>query len=257
MKTLWLSWVIGCAVALATAVRSSRRARTTAADQDHPDSDPARRAAAAEAARGERAGRRQPGAVVGQPRRQVRRSSWAASRTYLESVGLHAREHGPHRHLRRPLRTAPAARPARRGAAEPDPRRLLLAQALASGTSITDYDSLLPLIGGALGNISDEDLPIALQLAGVVGQLRRRRRDLRGEEPDRVRARAGRRGAVAAAGRHRAQRAVRQAARPVHRHLPAAAAAALRDGQRRPAWSTAAGRPTSSPRPTPTAPPPG
>ena len=70
------------------------------------------------------------------------------------------------------------------------------------------------------------------QAARSVGQLRRRRRDVRGEEPDRVRTWVGRRGAVARAGRRRTQRAVRQAAHSVHHRLPAIAAAALRARQR-------------------------
>ena len=56
---------------------------------------------------------------------------------------------------------------------------LLAALARAAGASVQDYDDLLPLIGGALGNISDEDLPSCAPAAGVVGQLRRRRRDVR------------------------------------------------------------------------------
>ena len=199
-----------------------------------PIPHPAGRAAAAAAARGERAGRRQPAALVGQPRRQVRRSSWAASTPTWSRSGCTLENMGLIADLRRPLRTAPAARPARRGDAQLDLQALARPRRCrAAPTSPTTTTCLqVPQIGATLGNISDDDLPIALQTARLVGQLRRRRADLGGEEPDRFRAGAGRRSAVAADGRHRAQRPVRQAARPVHRRLPAAAAAPLRGGQR-------------------------
>ena len=46
----------------------------------------------------------------------------------------------------------------------------LLAQR-SSRHNIQDYDDLLPRIGGALGNISDEDLPIALRLLASSGNF--------------------------------------------------------------------------------------
>jgi hypothetical protein len=47
-----------------------------------------------------------------------------------------------------------------------------LAAAIASGAlNIQDYDGLLPQIGGALGNISDENVPIALRLLASSGNF--------------------------------------------------------------------------------------
>ena len=89
----------------------------------------------------------------------------------------------------------------------------------------------MPLIVGALGNISDEDLPIALRLLAASGNF-----DGDGETSEAKnliefgRGLGGEALSPAARG-HRAQRAVRQAARPVHHHLPAIAAAPLRAGQ--------------------------
>jgi hypothetical protein len=47
----------------------------------------------------------------------------------------------------------------------------LIAAALASGTTVEDYDHLLPYVGTALGNVSDDDLPIALKLLASSGHF--------------------------------------------------------------------------------------
>lgn len=90
--------------------------------------------------------------------------------TYLDSVGLHLQNmgliatYGDHFGPRLLLgrRAGEAQNPILQG---------LLAQAVANGTNITDYDSLLPQIVGALGNISDGDLPIALRLLAASGNF--------------------------------------------------------------------------------------
>ncbi len=89
---------------------------------------------------------------------------------YLESVGLHLENmgliatygdhYGPRLLIGR-----------RAGEAPPPTLQLLLSAALSSGTSIQDYDHLLPLIGSTLGNIADEDLPIALRLLASSGNF--------------------------------------------------------------------------------------
>jgi hypothetical protein len=89
---------------------------------------------------------------------------------YLESLGLHlenmglistyADQYGPRLLL------------GRRAGATPSPTlgALLLAASMGN-VNIQDYDHLLPIIGGALGNISDEDLPIALKLLAASGNF--------------------------------------------------------------------------------------
>jgi hypothetical protein len=60
----------------------------------------------------------------------------------------------------------------RRADTNPPPQLALLIQAaLNNGTMIDDYDHLLPIIGGALGNIADDDLPIALKLLASSGNF--------------------------------------------------------------------------------------
>jgi hypothetical protein len=60
----------------------------------------------------------------------------------------------------------------RRADSNPSPvLAALLAQALQSGSNIQDYDHLLPIIGGTLGNISDDDVPIALRLLASSGNF--------------------------------------------------------------------------------------
>lgn len=58
----------------------------------------------------------------------------------------------------------------RREGAPPSPSLQAL---IASGqaNNIQDYDALLPLIGTTLGNISDEDLPVALRLLAASGHF--------------------------------------------------------------------------------------
>ena len=87
-------------------------------------------------------------------------STWASSPTYADRV-----------------RTPPAARPhaGRRGT--PIDRSCWRRWRAAADAGVTDYASLLPFIAGALGNISDGDLRVALKLLASSGQLRRRRRD--------------------------------------------------------------------------------
>jgi len=59
-----------------------------------------------------------------------------------------------------------------RADAAPSPSlQLLLSQAVAGNVNIQDYDNLLPVIGGALGNISNDDLPAALQLLAGSGHF--------------------------------------------------------------------------------------
>ena len=59
----------------------------------------------------------------------------------------------------------------RAGTNPPPELALLIQAALGSGTIIDDYDHLLPVIGGALGNVADEDLPIALKLLASSGNF--------------------------------------------------------------------------------------
>jgi hypothetical protein len=60
----------------------------------------------------------------------------------------------------------------RREGAAPNPTlELLLTAAIAGNAPVQDYDHLLPLIGGALGNVSDEDLPLALRLLASSGNF--------------------------------------------------------------------------------------
>jgi hypothetical protein len=88
--------------------------------------------------------------------------------TYLESVGLkltnmgliatYGDHYGPRLLLGR-----------REGQAPSISLAVLLDQ--ARSTNIVDYDHLLPLIGASLGNITDEDLPIALKLLAASGNF--------------------------------------------------------------------------------------
>ena len=56
--------------------------------------------------------------------------------------------------------------------ATPSPSlQLLLSQAVAGNVNVQDYDNLLPVIGGALTNISNDDLPIALRLLAASGNF--------------------------------------------------------------------------------------
>jgi hypothetical protein len=90
--------------------------------------------------------------------------------TYLDSVGLHVQNmgliatYGDHFGPRLLLG---------RRAGEPQNPILegLIAQAVANGTSVTDYDHLLPQIATGLANISDGDLPIALRLFAASGNF--------------------------------------------------------------------------------------
>jgi hypothetical protein len=59
----------------------------------------------------------------------------------------------------------------RAGTNPPPELGLLIQAALGSGTIIDDYDHLLPVIGGALGNVADDDLPIALKLLASSGNF--------------------------------------------------------------------------------------
>jgi hypothetical protein len=60
----------------------------------------------------------------------------------------------------------------RREGATPSPSlQLLLSAAIGGNINIQDYDHLLPIIGGTLGNISDDDLPIALRLLASSGNF--------------------------------------------------------------------------------------
>jgi hypothetical protein len=90
--------------------------------------------------------------------------------TYLEKVGLHVdnmgliatySDHfGPRLLLGR--RSDVPTSPVLQG---------ILLDAVNRGVNIQDYDGLLPLIAGALGNISDGDLPIALSLLASSGNF--------------------------------------------------------------------------------------
>jgi hypothetical protein len=92
--------------------------------------------------------------------------------TYLEMVGLKLANmgliatYGDH--------WGPRLLLGRRAGETPDSNlEALLAAALQSGTNIPDYDHLLqvPQIGAALGNISDDDMPIALRLLASSGNF--------------------------------------------------------------------------------------
>jgi len=89
---------------------------------------------------------------------------------YLESLGLHLENmglistYGDH--------FGPRLLLGRRAGEMPPPSLAFLLGNLANtGTSIQNYDLLLPLIGATLGNISDEDLPIALKLLASSGNF--------------------------------------------------------------------------------------
>jgi hypothetical protein len=90
--------------------------------------------------------------------------------TYLDTVGLHVENmgliatYGDHYGPRLLLG---------RRANEPTSPILqgILLDALSRGANIQDYDGLLPVIAGALGNISDADLPIALGLLASSGNF--------------------------------------------------------------------------------------
>jgi hypothetical protein len=90
--------------------------------------------------------------------------------TYLQSLGLHLENlgliatYGDH--------WGPRLLLGRRAGSAPSPiLQLLLDNAVAGNTNIQDYDHLLPIIGAALGNISDEDVPIALRLLASSGNF--------------------------------------------------------------------------------------
>lgn len=60
----------------------------------------------------------------------------------------------------------------RRAGSNPTPQLGLIIQAaIASGTNVEDYDHLLPYIGNVLGDIADDDLPIALKLLASSGHF--------------------------------------------------------------------------------------
>jgi hypothetical protein len=90
--------------------------------------------------------------------------------TYLSSVGLHVDSmgliatYGDHFGPRLLLgrRAGTPTSPVLQG---------LLLEAVNNGANIQDYDGLLPLIAGALGNIDDQDLPIALGLLASSGNF--------------------------------------------------------------------------------------
>jgi hypothetical protein len=90
--------------------------------------------------------------------------------TFLESVGLHVDSmgliatYGDH--------FGPRLLLGRRAGEVPSPTLgPLLAGLLNGGTTVTDYDHLLPLIAASLSNIADEDLPIALKLLASSGNF--------------------------------------------------------------------------------------
>ena len=210
------------------------------------DSDRAGRAAAAEVADGERADRGQPAALVGQPRRQVHHASSRGSAHFLEGVGLKVENIGLIATLCRPVRAAPAARATARDGADQLAGAAGGAGAPRRTRARSDYNVAAAVHRRLAGQHQQRGLAAGPPAAGVVGQLRRRQPGALGSRgADQVRAGAGRRGAAPDTGRHRSHRAVRQAARSVHRHLPAAARAALRGRTARRVWSTDARPPTS------------
>jgi hypothetical protein len=90
--------------------------------------------------------------------------------TYLSSVGLHVDNmgliatYGDH--------FGPRLLLGRRSNVPTSPiLQGILLDAVNRGANIQDYDGLLPLIAAALGNISDEDLPIALGLLASSGNF--------------------------------------------------------------------------------------
>jgi len=90
--------------------------------------------------------------------------------TYLEKVGLHVDNmglistYGDH--------FGPRLLLGRRSDVPTSPiLQGILLDAVNRGANIQDYDGLLPLIAGALGNISDGDLPIALSLLASSGNF--------------------------------------------------------------------------------------
>jgi hypothetical protein len=90
--------------------------------------------------------------------------------SYLQSVGLaldnmgaiatYADRFGPRLLLGRRAENGPGPSLA-----------LLLAAAAAGDAGIQDYERLLPFLGGALGNVSDEDLPVALKVLAASGNF--------------------------------------------------------------------------------------
>jgi hypothetical protein len=90
--------------------------------------------------------------------------------SYLDSVGLHVENmgliatYGDH--------FGPRLLLGRRAGVPTSPvLQGLLLQAVNNGVNVQDYDGLLPVIAGALGNIDDEDLPIALGLLASSGNF--------------------------------------------------------------------------------------
>ena len=90
--------------------------------------------------------------------------------SFLQSVGLQVQNmgliatYGDH--------WGPRLLLGRRADSNPSPvLAALLASAVQSGANVQDYDHLLPIIGGTLGNISDDDVPIALRLLASSGNF--------------------------------------------------------------------------------------
>ena len=90
--------------------------------------------------------------------------------TYLQQVGLQIENmgliatYGDH--------WGPRLLLGQRADTAPSPSlQLLLGAAVQGSVNVQDYDHLLPVIGAALGNISNDDLPIALRLLAASGNF--------------------------------------------------------------------------------------
>jgi len=90
--------------------------------------------------------------------------------TYLQQVGLQIENmgliatYGDH--------YGPRLLLGQRADAAPSPSlQLILSAALQGSTTVQDYDHLLPYIGSTLGNVSNDDLPIALRLLAGSGNF--------------------------------------------------------------------------------------
>ena len=162
---------------------------------------------------------------------------------FLDSVGLKVVSMGLIATYGDHLRPPPAARPTRRGPAQP------LAPGAGRQRTGQQHPGLRRPAAADRQHARQHQRRRSAdcaQAARGVGQLRRRRRDVRGEEPDRVRTWVGRRGAVARAraasngARCSTSRATCSSSSTCNRCRGAARSTA------RPAWSTAASRPTSS-----------
>ena len=185
--------------------------------------------------------------VVGEPRRQIR-GNHAGARGVSAIDRSADRQLRRHPHLRGRVRAAAAARPhaahqipARRWRCwprwRPQPTR-------ASPITRRSYPSL----PATLGNISDDQLALALKLQASSGTLRRRRRDQRSEERGGVRQGDRRRRAAA-----RSSAASTAAPSSTIRATCSSSSICSRWGddarcRGRAASSTVARRPTSSPR---------